>query len=202
MIRIDTEPTRKIHFQQDYLGCVEDEANIKKKCDARRQDISRYISPCLSRWLDRLMCITMTAAVYMFRSMPTNVVFMSKNTQRYNVYDEKSRTCRIGIDMGAQADDCTCYLRAVMLFWHEYQALQRLHNEGDDNVGRSTRMYLWCYVRCLVSLPCSWIRQVYLELGIPANAIATTPIMKQRRKVKKTIYNQGDKKNKKLHSLP
>ena len=155
MSRIDTESTRKIHFQQEYLGCVEDEANIKKKCDARRQDVSGYISPCLSRWLDRLMFILMTAAVSMVtatRSMPTTVVFVSKNTQRYNAYDDKRKTCRIGIDMvttensGEQANDWTCYRNTVILFWHEFRALQRLLKEGEDSVGRSSRMYLW-YLR-------------------------------------------------------
>ena len=82
-----------------------------------------------------------------------------------------------GLLRGEQADVCTysnSVLRAVVLFWHE----------------------------CLVMLPCSWIRQVYLELGNPAIAIAATPIMKQRKLVKKMIGNQGDKKNKKLHSFP
>ena len=55
-----------LHFQQDYLGCVDDEANIVKKCDARRQVTSVNIFVSLSRWLDKLMSImmTMTAAVY------------------------------------------------------------------------------------------------------------------------------------------
>ena len=51
---------RKFHFQQDYLGCVDDEANIVKKCDARRQVISENISSSLSRWLDRLKSYMMT----------------------------------------------------------------------------------------------------------------------------------------------
>ena len=90
---------RKFHFQQDYLGCVEDEANIVKKCDARRQEISGNIFPCLSRWLDGLKSIMMITAVYMInsttmfmlKSMPTMAVFVSKNIQRYDAYDEKNK---------------------------------------------------------------------------------------------------------------
>ena len=52
---------RKFHFQQDYLGCVDDEANIANKCDARRQVFSDNISSSLSRWLDRLKSTMMTA---------------------------------------------------------------------------------------------------------------------------------------------
>ena len=48
------------HFQQDYLGCVDDEANIVKKCDARRKVIFENISSSLSRWLDRLKSYMMT----------------------------------------------------------------------------------------------------------------------------------------------
>ena len=154
LIRIDMDVVRKIHFQQDYLGCVEDEANIIKKCDARRQEISGNIFPCLSRLLDRLMSIMMTTAVYVINSktmselnsVPTMAVFVSENIQRYDAYDVKNK---VGIDMGA------------MLFWHEYQALQQ------DDEGTSAHMYLWCNVQCLVNLPCSWIRQVYLELCKP-----------------------------------
>ena len=106
LIRIDTDVVRKIHFQQDYLGCVEDEANIVKKCDARRQEISGNIFPCLSRRLDRLMSIMMTTAVYVinsktmsvFKSVSTMAVFVSKNMQCYDAYDEKNK---VGIDMGA-----------------------------------------------------------------------------------------------------
>ena len=55
---------RKFHFQQDYLGCVDDEANIVKKCDARRQVTSDAISYSLSRWLDRLKSYMMTAELH------------------------------------------------------------------------------------------------------------------------------------------
>ena len=145
---------RKFHFQQDYLGCVDDEANIVKKCDARRQVTSDNISPSLSRWLDRLMSImmTMTAAVYAI-SVPT--VFVSKNT--LCCYDEQNKLGRYD-DMFARCCD-VCY-------------------------------------HCT----CSWIRQVYPELCLPA-AIATL-LIKQRKRAKKKVGNRGDKKNKMLHSLP
>ena len=58
---------RKFHFQQDYLGCVDDEANIVKKCDARRQVFSDNISSSLSRWLDWLKSYMMTAE-YMIKT--------------------------------------------------------------------------------------------------------------------------------------
>ena len=58
---------RKFHFQQDYLGCVDDEANIANKCDARRQVFSDNISSSLSRWLDRLKSTMMTAK-YMIKT--------------------------------------------------------------------------------------------------------------------------------------
>ena len=35
LFSIDMDDARMFHFQQDYLGCVDDEANIVKKCDAR-----------------------------------------------------------------------------------------------------------------------------------------------------------------------
>ena len=46
---IDMDNTRMFHFQQDYLGCVDDEANIVKKCEARRQVTFKNIYPRLSR---------------------------------------------------------------------------------------------------------------------------------------------------------
>ena len=56
-------------------------------------------------------------------------------------------------------------------------------------------------LQCLLPMHiCSWIRQVYPELCLPA-AIATL-LIKQRKKVKKKVGNQGNKKNKKLHSFP
>ena len=86
LIGIDMDETRMFHFQQDYLGCVDDEANIVKKCDARRQVTSDDISYSLSRWLDRLMSVMMTPAVYAI-IVPT--VFVSKNT--LCCYDEQSK---------------------------------------------------------------------------------------------------------------
>jgi len=153
LIGIDMDETRMFYFQQDYFGCVDDEANIVKKCDARRQVTSDNISPSLSRWLDRLMSImTMTAAVYAI-SMPT--VFVSKNT--LCCYDEQNK------------------------------------------LGRYDEMFARCYDVCY-HCTCSWIRQVYPELCLPA-AIATL-LIKQRKRAKKKVDNQGDKKNKMLHSLP
>ena len=95
---------RKFHFQQNYLGCVDDEANIAKKCDARRQVISDNSSPSLSRWLDRLMSImmTMTAAVYAI-SVPT--VFVSKNT--LCCYDEQNKLDRYD-EMFVRCCDVCC----------------------------------------------------------------------------------------------
>ena len=66
IISIDMDDTRMLHFQQDYLGCVGDEANILKKCDARRQVYSDNNFSSLSRWLGRLMSITMTMTVAMY----------------------------------------------------------------------------------------------------------------------------------------
>ena len=63
IISIDMDDTRMLHFQQDYLGCVDDEANIVKKCDARRQVYSDNNFSSLSRWLGRLMSIPMTMTV-------------------------------------------------------------------------------------------------------------------------------------------
>ena len=154
LIGIDMDETRMFLFQQGYLGCVDDEANIVKKCDARRQVTSDNISPSLSRWLDRLMSImmTMTAAVYAI-SVPT--VFVSKNT--LCCYDEQNK------------------------------------------LGRYDEMFARCCDVCY-HCTCSWIRQVYPELCLPA-AIATL-LIKQRKRAKKKVDNQGDKKNKMLHSLP
>ena len=151
---IDMDETRMFHFQQVNLGCVDDEANIVKKCDARRQVTSDNISPSLSRWLDRLMSImmTMTAAVYAI-SVPT--VFVSKNT--LCCYDEQNK------------------------------------------LGRYDEMFARCCDVCY-HCTCSWIRQVYPELCLPA-AIATL-LIKQRKRAKKKVGNRGDKKNKMLHSLP
>ena len=151
---IDMDETRMFHFQQGCLGCVDDEANIVKKCDARRQVTSDNISPSLSKWLDRLMSImmTMTAAVYAI-SVPT--VFVSKNTQC--CYDEQNK------------------------------------------LSRYDEMFVRCCDVCY-HCTCSWIRQVYPELCLPA-AIATL-LIRQRKRAKKKVGNRGDKKNKMLHSLP
>ena len=149
---IDMDETRMFHFQQVNLGCVDDEANIVKKCDARRQVTSDNISPSLSRWLDRLMSVMMTPAVYAI-IVPT--VFVSKNT--LCCYDEQNK------------------------------------------LGRYDEMFARCCDVCY-HCTCSWIRQVYPELCLPA-AIATL-LIKQRKRAKKKVGNRGDKKNKMLHSLP
>ena len=91
IIRIDMDDTRMLHFQQDYLGCVGDEANILKKCDARRQVYSDNNFSSLSRWLGRLMSITMTMTVAMYAiSVPD--VFVSKNT--LCCYDKQNKLGR------------------------------------------------------------------------------------------------------------
>ena len=51
LIGIDIDDTRMFHLQQNYLGCVDDEANIVKKNDARRQVYSDNNFSSLSRWL-------------------------------------------------------------------------------------------------------------------------------------------------------
>ena len=93
------DETRMFHFQQGYLGCVDDEANIVKKCDARRQVTSDDNSYSLSRWLDRLMSIMMTPAVYAI-IVPT--VFVSKNTlycyveqNKLGRYEMFARCCNV-----------------------------------------------------------------------------------------------------------
>ena len=56
------DENRNFHSQQDCPGCVDGEANIMKKCDARRQRVSDNdtFSP-LSKELDRLMISVLTA---------------------------------------------------------------------------------------------------------------------------------------------
>ena len=110
LIGIDMDETRMFHFQQGYLGCVDDEANIVKKCDARRQVTSDNISPSLSRWLDRLMSImmTMTAAVYAI-SVPT--VFVSKNT--LCCYDEQNKLGRYD-EMFVRCCDVCCQCTSAL----------------------------------------------------------------------------------------
>ena len=44
----DMYASKNFHSQQDYLGCVDGEANIMKKCDARRQVVSDNDSSPLS----------------------------------------------------------------------------------------------------------------------------------------------------------
>ena len=162
-VGIDMGATENSHSQQYDFGCVDDEANILKKCDARRQVVSdNDLFSHLPRELYRVLTSVLTA--------------MYQDLLRGEQVDDLAAVYE-GLLTGEQADVCTfssSVLRAVVLFWHE----------------------------CLVILPCSWIRQVYLELGNPAIAIAATPIMKQRKKVSKTIGNQKDKKNKKSHSFP
>ena len=85
------DDTRMLHFQQDYLGCVDDEANIVKKCDARRQVYSNNNIASLSRWLGRLMSIMMTMTVAMYAiSVPD--VFVFENT--LCCYDEQNKLGR------------------------------------------------------------------------------------------------------------
>ena len=85
------DDTRMLHFQQDYLGCVDDEANIVKKCDARRQVYSNNNISSLSRWLGRLMSIMMTMTVAMYAiSVPD--VFVFENT--LCCYDEQNKLGR------------------------------------------------------------------------------------------------------------
>ena len=62
LIRIDTDVMRKIHFQQDCFGCVDDEANIVNKCDARRQVVSGNEMFSLSKEWDG--SISVLTAVY------------------------------------------------------------------------------------------------------------------------------------------
>ena len=87
-----------LHFQQDYLGCVDDEANIVKKCDARHQGNSENISSSLSRWLDRLKSYMMTARyvintttllkiqseLYMFSSLPALIGIDMDETRMFH----------------------------------------------------------------------------------------------------------------------
>ena len=85
-----------LHFQQDYLGCVGDEANILKKCDARRQVYSDNNFSSLSRWLGRLMSIPMTMTVAMYAiSVPD--VFVFENT--LCCYDEQNKLRQIWWDV-------------------------------------------------------------------------------------------------------
>jgi len=71
--------------------------------------------------------------------------------------------------------------------------------DKQNKLGRTDEMFVRCCDDCY-HCTCSWIRQVYPELCLPA-AIATL-LIKQRKRAKKKVDNQGDKKNKMLHSLP
>ena len=98
------DDTRMLHFQQDYLGCVDDEANIVKKCDARRQVYSDNNFSSLSRWLGRLMSITMTMTVAMYAiSVPD--VFVFENT--LCCYDEQNKLDRYD-EMFVRCCDVCC----------------------------------------------------------------------------------------------
>ena len=99
--------TTDFYSQQDYLGCVDDEANIVKKCDARRQVTSDDISYSLSRWLDRLMSVMMTPAVYAI-SVPT--VFV-KNT--LCCYDEQNKLGRYD-EMFVRCCNVTCQCTSAL----------------------------------------------------------------------------------------
>ena len=53
---------KNFHSQQDYPGCVDGEANIMKKCDARRQLVSdNEMFSSLSKEWERLMISVLTA---------------------------------------------------------------------------------------------------------------------------------------------
>ena len=53
---------KNFHSQQDYLGCVDGEANIMKKCDARRQVVSgNDMFSTVSKEWDRLRISVLTA---------------------------------------------------------------------------------------------------------------------------------------------
>ena len=104
IISIDMDDTRMLHFQQDYLGCVDDEANIVKKCDARRQVYSDNNFSSLSRWLGRLMSIPMTMTVAMYAiSVPD--VFVFENT--LCCYDEQNTLGRYD-EMFVRCCDVCC----------------------------------------------------------------------------------------------
>jgi len=103
------DDTRMLHFQQDYLGCVDDEANIVKKCDARRQVYSDNNFSSLSRWLGRLMSITMTMTVAMYAiSVPD--VFVFENT--LCCYDEQNKLGRYD-EMFVRCCDVCSWIRQV-----------------------------------------------------------------------------------------
>ena len=58
---IDMDAIKNFHSQQDYPGCVDGEANIMKKCDARRQVVSdNDMFSSLSKEWDRLMISVLT----------------------------------------------------------------------------------------------------------------------------------------------
>ena len=78
------DENRNFHSQQDCPGCVDCEANIVNKCDARRQVVSGNEMFSLSKEWDR--SISVLTAVY----------------------------------------------GAIVLFWHEFQALHLL-NESEGN---------------------------------------------------------------------
>ena len=55
-VRIVIGAIKNFHSQQDYPGCVDDEANIMKKCDARHQvESGNEMFSAVSKVLDRLM---------------------------------------------------------------------------------------------------------------------------------------------------
>ena len=61
-IGIDMDENRNFHSQQDCPGCVDDEANIVNKCDARRQVVSGNEMFSLSKEWER--SISVLTAVY------------------------------------------------------------------------------------------------------------------------------------------
>ena len=76
------DENRNFHSQQDCLGCVDDEANIVNKCDARRQVVS--------------------------------------GNEMFSLFKEWDRSISV----------LTAVYGAIVLFWHEYQALYLL-SEGE-----------------------------------------------------------------------
>ena len=110
IIRIDMDDTRMLHFQQDYLGCVGDEANILKKCDARRKVYSDNNFSSLSRWLGRLMSIPMTMTVAMYAISVPDVLVL-ENT--LCCYDEQNKLDRYD-EMFVRCCDVCCQCTSAL----------------------------------------------------------------------------------------
>ena len=162
------DDTRMLHFQQDYLGCVDDEANIVKKCDARRQVYSDNNFSSLSRWLGRLMSIPMTMTVAMYAiSVPD--VFVFENT--LCCYDEQNKLDRYD-EMFVRCCDVCCQCTFAL------------------GSAKST-----------LSACCHRHPPHQAEEG-DARIYKSKNLQNKRKRLKKKVGNQRDKKNKKLHYLP